>query len=65
MRLIDDPFLRAQMGLKARQRVEKLFSLKKMIVAYESLYLDLLSKAQRPQRIPTRGEESDVVTRDR
>lgn len=41
--LHNNPSLRIEMGRKSRERVEKYFSLEKMIKSHENLYLDMLN----------------------
>ena len=42
IRLADSPKLRSCMGMAARQRVDELFSIDRMIEQYEKLYLEML-----------------------
>ena len=46
-RLIDDPELRQQLGLAARQRVETHYTIEKEVAAHEQLYREILKGMSR------------------
>ena len=45
--LIDDPELRQQVGLAARQRVETHYTIEKEVAAHEQLYREILKGMSR------------------